>query len=188
MTLVEMMIVGMVLGAGLFLLTGWMSTTRQAAKHDLAVRMLEDLDKALVRYHRATGQYPPCYGPNTAITATLVLLDNERTRKILLEELPPSVWRGPGQHTLVDPWGTPLRYYATAGDSPAVKANNHRPLFVSAGADRDFGDGNPSRVGDNLRSDDPGPGGFRLHDVMRDTLSGQEQDSGETDDRSSPSE
>jgi type II secretory pathway pseudopilin PulG len=120
MTLVEMMVVGMVLGAGLFLLTGWMATNRLATKRDLAVHMLEELDKALVKYHRAAGQYPPSYGPNSAITATTVLLDHERTRKIL-DDLPPSLWRGPGHQTLLDPWGTPLRYYATVADSPAVK-------------------------------------------------------------------
>lgn len=185
MTLVEMLIVGMIFAGGLFLLTGWMSTTRQAAKHDLAVHTLEELDKALGHYHRATGQYPPCYGPKSAITATAVLLDHERTREFL-KDLPSILWRGPGQQTLLDPWGTPLRYYATATDSPTVKANNHRPLFVSAGPDRDFGDNNSSRVGDNLRSDDPGPNGFKLHEIMRDTLSGQEQESGETDDRKNP--
>ena len=185
MTLVEMLIVGMIFAGGLFLLTGWMSTTRQASKHDLAVHMLEELDKALVRYHRSTNQFPPCYGPNSAITAATVLLDHEKTREVL-KDLPATLWRTSGQPTLLDPWGTPLRYYATAADSPAVKANNHRPLFVSAGPDRDFGDTNPSRVGDNLRSDDPGPSGFKLHEIMRDTLSGQEQESGEADDRKNP--
>jgi type II secretory pathway pseudopilin PulG len=181
MTLVEMAIVGMALGAGLFLLTGWMSTSRQAAKRDLAVRLLRDLDVALARYHRATGSYPPCFGPNSAISATLILKDHERTAP-KLEALPQTLWRG--QRTLVDPWGTPLRYYASPADSPVVRANNNRPLFVSAGPDRDFGDQDASRIGDNLRSDDPDPAnGFRVHDIMRETLSGKEPDSGEKDDR-----
>jgi type II secretory pathway pseudopilin PulG len=183
MTLIEMTIVGMALGAGLFLLTGWMATSRQAAKHDLAILLLRDLDIALARYHRATGSYPPSYGPHSAISVTLILKDHERTAPIL-EALPSSVWRG--ARTIVDPWGTPLRYFATPADSPMVKANNNRPLFVSAGPDRDFGDANPARIGDNLRSDDPDPAkGFRIHDIMRDTLSGKEQESGEKDDRPS---
>lgn len=182
MTLVEMTIIGMIVGAGLFLVTGWMNTTRQGTKRDLAIHMLLELDKSLARYHRACGTYPASFGPDSAISATTVLLDHERTRKTL-EDLPNSCWRGPGRRTLIDPWGTPVRYYASATESPAVKANNNRPLFVSAGPDRDFGDTHHARIGDNLRSDDPGPSGFRLHDIMRDTLSGKEQDSGETDSR-----
>jgi type II secretory pathway pseudopilin PulG len=181
MTLVEMAIVGMVVGAGLFLLTGWMSTFRQSSKRDLAIRLLRDLDIALARYHRATGAYPPSYGPHSAISATLILRDHERTAP-LLDALPPSLWRD--ARIIVDPWGTPLRYHATPEDSPLVKANNNRPLFVSAGPDRDFGDASPARLGDNLRSDDPDPvKGFRVHDIMRDTLSGKEHESGEKDDR-----
>lgn len=184
MTLVEMTIVGMVLSAGLFLVSGWMGATRQSSKRDLAATMLLELDKSLARYHRACGTYPTSYGPDSAISATLVLLDHERTRKTL-EDLPASCWRGPGRRTLIDPWGTPIRYYGNSSESPAVKANNNRPLFISAGPDRDFGDTLHARIGDNLRSDDPGPAGFRLHDIMRDTLSGKEPDSAETDHRPS---
>jgi len=180
MTLVEMTIAVIVVGGGLFLLTGWLNSQQQAAKRDLSVRLLADLDKALARYHRATGSYPTSYGPDSAIQATVNLLDHDKTRPILLD-LPPSVWQGPGRRNLVDPWGTRLRYYSATSDSPMVKANNGRPVFVSAGPDRDFGDGDPAGLGDNLRSDDPGPNDFRLQQALREAMTSAEQPDGEED-------
>ncbi len=182
MTLVEMVIVVCVLGMGLFALVGWMGGVRQDARRDLAVRLLSELDKALARYHRSEGRYPSSPGPHSATWATVTLLDHDRTRPIL-EALPASIWRGPGRRTLVDPWGTALRYLSEESGSPFVKANNGMPVFVSAGPDKDFGDQDPAGLGDNLRSDDPGPDGFRLHHVLRDSLAPEESRDGEEDHR-----
>ena len=165
MTLVEMAIVICLTGAAFYLLIGWMNEFQQRAKRDLALRLLADLDKSLSRYHRATGGYPPSYEPHSAITATVNFLDLDRTRSIM-ESLPECLWNEPTRRTLVDPWGTPLQYHS-GPDSQLARANNGKPVFVSAGPDRDFGDMDTARMGDNLRSDDPGPEGFRLHDAMR---------------------
>ncbi|MBN2563533.1 MAG: type II secretion system protein [Phycisphaerae bacterium] len=181
MTLIEMTIVVFVVGVGLFLLIGWVNNVRQAAKRDLAIRLLADLDKALVRYHRATGCYPTSHGPNSAIQATIDLLDHDRTRPILLA-LPQAVWETPAKRNLVDPWGTPLQYHSATSGSALVKANNGRPIFVSAGPDRRFGDGDPAGLGDNLRSDDPGPNGFRLQQALREAMTDKEQSGGEEND------
>ncbi len=181
MTLIEMLVVVFIVGAGLFLLNGWLSGAQQEARRDLAVRLLADLDRALIRYHRATNCYPSSHGPNSAADATITLLDHDRTRPIL-EALPISVWRERGKRTLVDPWGTPLLYFSPASDSPWVRANNDRPVFVSAGPDRDFGDIDPVGLGDNVRSDDPGPNGFRLHQALRETMMIEEPPNGEEDD------
>lgn len=184
MTLVEMAIVVIVVSAGLFLLVGWMGNLREDAKHDLAVRLLADLDRALARYHRATGCYPTSYGQHSAIEATDDLLGHERTRSIL-KALPACLWRGSGQQTLVDPWVTGLQYFGANSNSEYVLANGGRPVFVSAGPDRTFGfqEEDPAFLGDNLRSDDPGTDGFRLHHVMREALSeSEEQSYGEEDD------
>lgn len=184
MTLIEMAIAVLVIGAGLFLLVGWTRRLQNDERRDLAVRLLSDLDKALARYHRATDHYPFSPGPNPANWVTVELLDHDRTRP-LLEKLPPSVWQGPGRRTLVDPWGTPLQYFPETSDSPFVKANNGRPVFLSAGPDCDFGDEEVSRMADNLRSDDPGPAGFRLDHIMRESIATDEEvesDSGEKDD------
>lgn len=184
LTLVETAIVVLAISGGLFLLVGWMTGVRADARRDLTVRLLADLDKALARYHRATGQYPNSPGgPNAAHWAVAALLDNERTHAIL-EALPPIVWRGSARGDLIDAWGMPIRYLSDANDSPFVKANNGQPVFMSAGPDRIFGDGDedPDGLADNLRSDDPGPDGFRLHDVLRETVTEEEANNGQKDD------
>ncbi|HWL94348.1 MAG TPA: type II secretion system protein, partial [Phycisphaerae bacterium] len=110
MTLIEMTITAFLVGVALFLITGWMGMTREDTKHELAVRMLADLDNALARYRRATGSYPVPRGPETAIPVVVDLLDHERSRPII-ESFPRSLWRSPeSQCRLIDPWGTPLRY------------------------------------------------------------------------------
>jgi len=181
MTLAEMVLVIFVIAIALFLLVGWMNALQQAAKRDLAVRLLADLDLALARYHRATGCYPTSHGPNSAIQATLDLLDHEKTHPIM-ESLPATVWREPERRHLVDPWGTPLRYYGVESNSPWVKVNGGRPVLVSAGPDRDFGDEDPAAAGDNLRSDDPGPEGFRLQHALREAAIEKEPSDGQEDD------
>jgi type II secretory pathway pseudopilin PulG len=178
MTLIETAVVVIAVGAGLFLLVGWMNSLQHEAKRDLAVRLLADLDLALARYHRETGSYPTSHGPNSAIQATIDLLDHDKTRPIL-RALPPSLWQGGGKRNLVDPWGTPLQYYSEASGSPWVRANNNRPVFVSAGSDGKFGDEDAAALGDNLRSDDPGPNGFRLHHALREAMTGEERPDGQ---------
>lgn len=168
MTLIETVLTVSLLSVGLFLVVGWMSSIRKDAKHDLTIRMLADLDMALARYRRATGVYPPSRGPESAISAVVDLLDHEKSRT-LIEAFPPSLRQGPNRYNLIDSWGTPLRYYGPDSADPMVIANGGRPVFISAGPDRDFGDGNRAQLGDNLRSDDPGPRGFRIHD-LRDAM------------------
>lgn len=164
MTLVETVLTVSVVSFGLFLVAGWMSTMRGDSKRDLAARMLADLDDALVRYRRATGMYPPSRGPDSAISAVVDLLDQDKSRPVI-EAFPHSLRRGPSGHDLVDPWGTPLRYFGQDAGEPIVLANHGRPVFMSAGPDGDFGDTDEHAVGDNLRSDDPGPDGFRIHEL-----------------------
>ncbi len=168
MTLVETVLTVSLVSFGLFLVSGWMSTLRDGAKRDLAARMLADLDEALARYRRAAGIYPPSRGPDSGISAVVDLLDHDKSRPII-ERFPPSLRRGPNPYDLVDPWGTPLRYLGQNTGDPIVIANHGRPVFISAGPDRDFGDVDVRGKGDNLRSDDPGPDGFRIHD-LRDAL------------------
>jgi len=174
MTLIEMTITVCIMGVALFLLNGWMSSLRASVKHDLARRMLTDLDEALVRYRRSTGYYPMFRGPESAIPAVVDLLDHDKTRPII-EAFPSHLWSGPGRQQLVDPWGTPLIYLSLKSDDPRVAANGGRPLFVSAGPDRDFGKIHHAAIGDNLGSDDPGPEGFRIHDALRAVLAGEEE-------------
>ncbi len=184
MTIAEMTVVVFLVAVVLSLLIGWTGIQQREAKHDLAVRMLADLDQALAKYYRSTGSYPAYRGADSAIQATVVLLDHSKTRPIL-EAFPEGVWKGQGRRNLVDPWGTPLRYYPADSDSRYVKAHSGRPIpvFVSAGPDCDFGDVDAAAEGDNLRSDDPGPEDFSLDQVIREALiDNEEQDSVQKDD------
>lgn len=170
MTLIEMTITVFMISLILFLLTGWMTLTRQASRESMAVRELSDLDNALARYKRATGSYPSATGANAAILACQDLLEHPRSRDIL-GAFPKVLWQGlEADRVLLDPWGTPLRYLPFETSSAIVIANNGRPIFLSAGPDQDFGDENVAAIGDNLRSDDPGPDGFRLQEAIREAL------------------
>ncbi len=162
MTLIEMAVVVLAVGAGLFLLNGWMRSIREGAKRDLATRLLASLDQALARYHRGTGEYPSAAGSEPARSAVSTLYRFERTRP-QLADLPSSVLRGDAAKGfwLVDPWGRRLRYVTQDNAMPYARANEGRPVFVSAGPDRRFGVEDPAGIGDDLRSDDPGPEGFR---------------------------
>lgn len=182
MTLVEMIITVVVLGISLFLLTGWLGSVRESTKEALAIRMLADLDDALTRYRLATGEFPRSRGPGSDIPVVLDLVAHEKSRPIL-ERFPSQLWQGPGgsKRRLVDPWGTVLRYLSSDSNDGRVKANDGRPLFVSAGPDRDFGDVNPAAVADNLRSDDPGPEGFRIDHVIREAFVEGDENRGEED-------
>lgn len=162
MTFVEMVLALLLMGVALFLLIGWMHQMREEAKQELARRMLLDLDRALAKYYRATGRFPPSSSIEPAMAVTAQLLNFDRSRP-LLEGLQACLWDGSGRRRLVDPWGTPLRYIPETSDSPFVPGNLGRPLFVSAGPDRSFGEDDAAHIGDNLRSDDPGPDGFAVH-------------------------
>lgn len=175
MTLGEMIITVCMLGVLLFLLAGWMNSLREQAKEDLARWMLIELDDALLRYRRATGCYPLQRGPGSAIPAVIDLLDHEKTRS-QLEAFPSSLWRGPGRRILIDPWGTELQYISPDSGDPKVHANDGRPIFISAGPDRDFGETDPAALGNNLRSDDPGPQGFRIYPAVRNALAEEERE------------
>lgn len=179
MTLIEMAVVVILTGVCLFLLDGWMKSVREGAKQDLAVEMLARLDQALARYHRATDSYPPCPPPDSDLSAPAELLNHEKTQKEL-KSLPASLWRG---QTLVDPWGTPLRYLPADNDSPYVHANNNSPVFLSAGPDRDFGDVDSACIGDNLRSDDPRQDAFTPRFLTRDTDAEPDAPNADTDAR-----
>ena len=64
-----------------------------------------------------------------------------------------------GKLRCIDPWGLPLRYLTVRSElrehRRRVEANGGMPIFESAGPDRDFGDTNSARQGDNICSDDP---------------------------------
>jgi type II secretory pathway pseudopilin PulG len=159
MTLVEMTIAVMLVAAVLSLLVGWSRTVRREAKTALTVRVLATLDLALSRYHQAHGVYPSV--PNDEPAEVVRALLRDPASAPLADAIPPVLWSYRPPRRLLDAWGTPLKYEADPRKSRYVAANAGRPVFVSAGPDRDHGVSDRARMGDNLRSDDPGPHGFR---------------------------
>lgn len=161
MTLVEMVIAVVLIGASLFLLVGWTNAIRTRAKIALARRVLVELDRALIRYYESEKRYPVSPDAESDPTPIADALWLHRTSRDLKEAVPKSLWSTRGRRTLLDPWGRPLRYRSSASRSPDVETNENRPIFESAGPDGDFGDDDPQYQGDNLRSDDPDKDGFR---------------------------
>jgi len=143
MTLVEMAVVVLLLGIVLFLLDGLARTTRERAKKELAIRALRTLDDAMSSYEQRFG-CPPPGRPDGAADQAITALLNYAPSRAKLDGLPAVLRRTEGRlKRLVDPWGTPFRYVTPAHDSPAMRArvagNGGRPIFDSAGPDRQFG-------------------------------------------------
>jgi len=171
MTAVEFLIAVAVVLAAAFLAAGWAEAIRSEAKQSMARGILAALDRALGEYHQATGFYPAAREDDPA-SVVEVLRTVPAARAVLSESLRGSAERGhdstrPASSGMratagadflactVDPWGTPLRYLWDSGRHVEVRANAGRPVFLSAGPDRDFGDVVAANLGDNLRSDDP---------------------------------
>lgn len=156
LTLVEMFIVVLLIGVGLFLLIGWARGLRANADVQLTRRVLFALDQALAQYHAAENAYPPTHDddPQPVITA---LIQAPMTRR-LADSIPTSLWQPSTPRILLDAWGTPLRYVPEAHE--LAKAHDGRPIFVSAGPDRAFGGTAEQPNDDEIRSDDPRPEGF----------------------------
>jgi len=144
-------------GGGLFLLVGWMRLVREDARTQLARELMVRLDRALAGYFEAEHKYPVTFDDD-ADAVVAVLLRHPRARAAL-EGLPESFWTETPPRTLIDSWGTPLRYHGDA-QRPDVRANGGRPIFVSAGRDRAFGELDVSGLADDLRSDDPPADGY----------------------------
>jgi type II secretory pathway pseudopilin PulG len=158
MTLVEMGVVLLLLGIGLFLLAGWARMTRQEAKRQLAVHALRALDEAMSSYEQRFGRPPRGRPDGSADEAIAALLaDPSIARK--LDDLPAALRRAKGtQPLLVDPWGTPFRYITSVHESPAMRArvasNAGWPIFDSAGPERHFGSGDGTGSGREIRGDE----------------------------------
>jgi type II secretory pathway pseudopilin PulG len=158
MTLVEMAVVLLLLGISLFLLAGWARMTRQEAKRQLAVQALRALDEAMTLYEQRFGHPPRGRPDGSADEAIAALLDDPSSAK-RLDSLPAALRRTKGSRTsLVDPWGTPLRYITSVHESPAMRArvasNAGWPIFDSAGPDRRFGSADGTGGGREIRGEE----------------------------------
>jgi len=110
---------------------------------------------------------PPLAGstsPDTALgmagvvaaeRAVGALLEQPESAKVMAE-ISASAWSSADRRRLLDAWRTPLRYLGPQHSPDRVAINDGRPIFVSAGPDREFGERGSVAVGDNIASDDAG--------------------------------
>ncbi len=140
MTLVELAVLLLLLGIALFVTAGLVRTVRERARNDLAVRLLCAMDEALGVYMQRYEQPPPGE-PNGASRRALAALLAYGPSSVRLDFLPQSL-RGGDALPIVDPWGTPLRYVTEQHQDEVMRArvitNGGRPIFDSAGPDRQF--------------------------------------------------
>ncbi len=158
MTIFEAALIAAALAIVLFLVAGGVGTIRQQAKRNLCTRLMTQLGDALVKYHQATGTYPPGAPDSSAGNAVQAMLRVEAAAAAL-KTLPLSLRMGAEPLVGgVDPWGRPLRYLTAdvqnEHDRQEVAANGGVPIFESAGRDKDFGDSNPATATDNVRTSD----------------------------------
>ncbi len=154
MTFVELVIAVVVVVLFVSVLLGATRSVRRSAKRAQAVQLVAGLEKALSAYQAEHEVYPSGDEAGNAAGALHALLGD---RGPLPEGVDPVlVIRDRGRRTVRDPWGTRLRYitdrYAAEPDRATI--NLTRPVFVSAGPDRDFGDDDPTHNSDNIASDD----------------------------------
>ena len=153
LTLVELVVVVLLTAALLFALVGWTQAVRLQTRRELAVRLLAALNKSLELYRRSEGAYPP-EAPDRGAADAMARLGSRADARSPLTTIPSVLWRESPRREFVDPWGTPLRYLGPAAAPARVRANGDRPVFVSAGVDRDFGEEQANALGDNIASDD----------------------------------
>ena len=154
MTVIELVIAVIVIVLVVSLLMGGARSVRDAAKRTQAAALMGALNRALSAYYELHGAYPPGDASGSAAVALPLLLGS---RGPLPEGIDSAlVVREATGRTLRDPWGTPLRYITERYAAQPERAALHggRPVFVSAGPDRNFGDGNARLNADNIGSDD----------------------------------
>ena len=157
MTVPELALAMGVLGVVLVLLAGLIRHVRNDAKAEQSRRLLLALDEAIGRYQAAHGSYPPG-SEDLSSAACLAALEGEAAAWEAVQSVSPLLVGESGEEKRCfrDGWGTPVRYLTGKGARKArerVRIHGGRPIFESAGPDRNFGDGYPASLPDNLATD-----------------------------------
>ena len=155
LTVVELLALVLVIGGVVCFLLGLTDYVRKELKCAQCVRLLRLLDQALTRYQLAEHAFPAGRADADS-RQCLRLLAGHPSSGSLLGRLSPTL-RGdsPSGPVVVDPWLQPLRYITDRADPERFRANGSRPIFESAGPDRDFGDHDPAASLDNIATDEP---------------------------------
>ncbi len=150
----EALLLLVIVAAALCLLAGQTESARDRLRQDLASRQLAVLQEALVVYYLDAGAFPAGAADLSASDVFRSLSSTPAAATVLADW--PQAPREVGREEPVDPWQSAYRYMAPGNDrGQQVAGNGSWPVFVSAGADGDFGGpANPSAEVDNRRSDE----------------------------------
>lgn len=159
MTFLELLLAAGLLALALAIVNGLYSYGLNQAKLDQASALVASLDRAVRTYAEVGGAYPPGR-PDGALVGVLPALLAVPESKTQLQSVSPTLlYMVDGRIHCRDPWGRPLRCLTTRAANPAfvrrVELNDGVPVFDCAGPDRSFGDHDPARQADNIRSDEP---------------------------------
>jgi type II secretory pathway pseudopilin PulG len=159
MTFLELLLAAGVLALVLAIVNGLYSYGLNQAKLDQASALVASLDRAVRTYAEVSGAYPPGR-PDGALVGVLPALLAVPESKTQLKSVSPTLlYVVDGRVHCRDPWGQPLRCLTPRVTDSAlarrVELNGEVPVFECAGPDRSFGDGDPARQADNIRSDEP---------------------------------
>lgn len=157
LTLPEFLLVLGGMGVALVIVAGAIRHVRDDAKVAQTHRFLSRLDRALSVYHKAHASYP-AGGLDAGSADCLAALKADPSAWSVLDGLSPRLIARPAgkPRYFQDGWGTPLRYITAAGSSSMqdrVAVHDGRPIFESAGPDRDFGHRDLAGLTDNLATD-----------------------------------
>lgn len=158
-TVLEVILVVGVLALAITIVSGLYAHALDRAKTRQATVLIATLDQAVRAYADACGSYPPG-SPDASLRRVLpALLSIPESKRRFATLSGALLFVVDGQPRCRDPWGQRLRCLTDRVAAPEsarrVEHNDRVPVFESAGPDRDFGDGDPARRADNIRSDEP---------------------------------
>lgn len=156
---VELLLVVGLLALVLSVAAGWYQYVLDQAKTRQAAVMLAALDRSVRAYAEVCGVFPPAR-PDGDMQRMLPMLLSVPVAKGHLQPLVPALlFSVDGRPQCRDPWGSPVRYFTAEVEDHMfrrrVQLNRDVPVFECAGPDRQFGDDDPAKQADNLRSDEP---------------------------------
>ncbi|UCG17477.1 MAG: hypothetical protein JSV19_05490 [Phycisphaerales bacterium] len=158
-TVLEIILVVGVLALAITIVSGLYTHALDRVKTRQATVLIATLDQAVRAYADACGSYPRG-SPDASLRRVLpALLSIPESKRRLAALSPALLFVVDGQPRCHDPWGQQLRCLTDRVAAPAsarrVENNDRVPVFESGGPDRDFGDNDPARRADNIRSDEP---------------------------------
>ena len=161
MTIPEVLLCAIFLALALAAIAGFHHNFVTQEKVADTRRLLALLDRGMRVFEQKTGALPDVNAIEASPVVEVLLTERE-VMDVLDDASVFLLYREDEGVECRDAWGTPIRYIPAAAATPAlarrIRLAGGRPIFESAGPDRDFGDAEPQRASDNIASDEPTAG------------------------------